>query len=137
MEIEEKLTNDLKKFENWSSRNKLVINSQKCKVMGFGRNVRKSKNLLLGELLEEVVPFKYLGVFIDKHLNFDLHMEHVDKKLAKFNGMLFRARTFFSKTFLLQMYNSYAKPMISYVILAYGSVKKNKTQLYFVYENAF
>ena len=46
--------------------------------------------------------------------------------------MLFRARNFFSKTFLLQMYNSYAKPMISYGSLAYGSAKKNKTQFYFL-----
>ena len=36
LEIEEKLNNDLKKIENWSSRNKLVINSKKCKIVGFG-----------------------------------------------------------------------------------------------------
>ena len=126
LEIEEKLNNDLKKIENWSSRNKLVINSKKCKIVGFGRNVQKSKNLLSGEVLEEVNSFKYLGVFIDKHLNFDPHIEYVGKTLAKFNGMLFRARNFFTKTFLLQMYNSYAKPMISYGILAYGSAKKTK-----------
>ena len=99
--------------------------------MGFGRNLPKSKNLLLSEVLEEAVSFKYLGVFIDKHLNFDLHIEHVGKKLAKFNGMLFRARNLFSKTCLLQMYNSYDKPMILCGMLAYGSAKKNKIQLYF------
>ena len=110
----------MKKIENWCSRNKLVLNIKKSKIVGFGRNVQKSKNLLLGEVLEEVVSFKYLGFFIDKHLNFDLHIEHVEEKLAKFNGNLFRARNFFSKIFLLQMYNSYAKPMISYGILAYG-----------------
>ena len=59
----EKLNNDFKKIENWCSRNKLVINSRKCKIVGFGRNVQKSKNLLLGEVLEEIVSFKYLGVF--------------------------------------------------------------------------
>ena len=41
LEIKEKLNNDLKKIENWSSRNKLVINSKKCKIVGFGRNVQK------------------------------------------------------------------------------------------------
>ena len=41
LEIEEKLNNDLKKIENWSSRNKHVINSKKCKIVGFGRNVQK------------------------------------------------------------------------------------------------
>ena len=96
------------------------------------------KNLLLGEVLEEVNSFKYLGVFIDKHLNFDLHIEYVGKKLAKFNGRLFRARNFFTKNFLLQMYNSYAKPMISYGILAYGSAKKKQNSVRFsVYKNAF
>ena len=81
-------------------------------------------------MLEEVVSFKYLGVFIDKLLNFDLHIEHIGKKLAKFNGMLFPARKFFSKTFLLQMYNSYVKPMISYGILAYGSAKEQTSVLF-------
>ena len=68
-------------------------------------------------------------MLIEKHLNFDLHIEHVGK-LAKFNGMLFRARIFFSKTILLQMYNNYAKPMISYGILAYGSAKKQNSVLF-------
>ena len=129
LEIEDKLNNDLKKIENWCSRNKL--NSKKCKIVGFDRNVQKSKNLLLGEVLEEV------GVLIDKHLNFDLHIEHVGKKLARFNGMLFRARNFFSKTFLLQMYKSYAKPMISYGILAYGSAKKTKLSSIFCLQKRF
>ena len=130
-EIEEKLNNDLKKIENCCSRNKLVINSKKCKIVGFVQNVQKEKNLLLGEVLKKLVSFKYLGVFIDKHLNFDLHIKHVGKKLTKFNGLLFRVRNFFSKDFLLQMYNSYAKPMKSYRILAYSSAK-NKTQFYFL-----
>ena len=91
----------------------------------FWRECKKSKNLLLGEVLEEVVSFNYLR-FIDKHLSFDLHIEHVGKKLVKFNGMLFQARNFFSKTFLSQMYKSYAKPMISFGILAYRSAKKTK-----------
>ena len=90
--------------------------------MVFGWNVRNLKNLLLGKVLEEVVSFKYLGVFIDKHLNFDLHIEHVGKKLAQ---------KLFSKTFPLLMYNSYAKPM-AYGILAFGSAKRNKTQIYFL-----
>ena len=41
LEIEEKLNNDLKMMENWCSRNKLVINSKKGKIVGFGRNVQK------------------------------------------------------------------------------------------------
>ena len=98
----------------------------------------EKKNLLSGEVLEEVNSFKYLGVFIDKHLNFDIHIEYVGKKLAKFNGMLFRARNFFTKTFLLQMYNSYAISMISYAILADGTAKKKQNSVRFsVYKNAF
>ena len=41
LEIEEKLNHDLKKIENWCSRNKLVITSKKFKIVGFGRNVKK------------------------------------------------------------------------------------------------
>ena len=45
--------------------------------------------------------------------------------------MLFRARNLFSKTCLLQMYKSYAKPMISCGMLAYGSAKKNSAVFLF------
>ena len=38
------------------------------------------KIVLLAELFEEAASFKYLGMFIDKHLNFDLHIEQVGKK---------------------------------------------------------
>ena len=53
--------------------------------MGFSRKVRISENLLLDEVLEEVVSFKSLGVFIDKHLNFGLKIKNVGIKLEKFN----------------------------------------------------
>ena len=110
----------------------LSLTVRNVKLWVLTGSYKNKKNLLLGEVLAEIVSFKYLGVFIDKHLNFDLHIEHVGEKLANFNGMLFRARNFFSKTFLSQMYNSYAKPMISYGILAYGSAKKQNIVLFFV-----
>ena len=96
--------------------------------------------MLSGEVLEDVVLFKYLDIYlnktvlIDKHLNFDLHIKHVGIKLAITNGMLFRERNFLSKTFPLQMDNSYAKSMASYGILTYGSAKK-KTKYSSIFVN--
>ena len=51
--------------------------------------------------------------------------------------MLFRAKNFISKIFLLQMYNNYAKPMISYGILVNSSAKKLNSVLFFVNKNVF
>ena len=94
--------------------------------------------MLLGEVLEDVVLFKYLDVYlnktvlIDKHLNFDLHIKHVGIKLAITNGMRFREKNFLSKTLPLQMDNSYAKSMASYGILTYGSAKKKQNSVLFL-----
>ena len=55
--------------------------------MGFGRNVNNSQPSMLGELLEKLVSFKFLGVFIEKPLDFELH---IDLVVANYFGTLFR-----------------------------------------------
>ena len=61
---------------------------------------------------------------VDNKLCFKQHIDHVCKKLAKFNGILYKARNVFSRTFLLRFYQVYAKPLISYGILVYGCASK-------------
>ena len=83
----------------------------------FGNNV-----------LAEVSDFRYLGIQMDNRLKFECHINNVCGKLAKFtkfNGLLFKGRNSFSKNVLVKFYNRYAKPLISYGLIAFGATSKS------------
>ena len=52
-------------------------------------------------------------------------MEKIANKLRKFNGILYKTRDYFSKRQLLMFYDAYAKSIIEYGILIYGSASKS------------
>ena len=54
-------------------------------------------------------------------------------KLRKFNGIMYRARTCFSKYHLLRFYSAFIIPIMSYGLIAYGCGAKSKMdKLYLV-----
>ena len=68
---------------------------------------------------------KYFGIIIDNILSFTDHIKRICTKFATFCGIIYKARNLFSKKQLLCFYNSYAKSVIQYGILTYGSFTKN------------
>ena len=87
----------------------------------FGNNV-----------LAEVSHFRYLGTQMDNRLKFAGHIKNNCGKLAKFNGLLFKGRNYFSKNGLVNFYNSYAKPLISYGLIGFGATSKSLLEKIFV-----
>ena len=71
---------------------------------------------------------RYLGVHLDKKLLFREHIDYVVKKLNKFCGLIYRVRHFYPRKFLLMFYNSFAKSVIYYGLLVYGSAAKSNLQ---------
>lgn len=73
-EINEVLNDQMMEVDKWLKVNKLILNANKTKVMLI-KSVRKKTigklNIKwLNQILEEVDEIKYLGVIIDKNLNF-------------------------------------------------------------------
>ena len=76
-------------------------------------------------VLAEVSDFRFLGIQMDNRLKVDCHISNnVCGKSAKFNGLLFKGRKYFSKNVLVKFYNCYAKPLISYGLVAFGAISK-------------
>ena len=69
---------------------------------------------------------------MDNRLKFESHINNICGKLAKFNGLLFKGRNCFSKNVLVKLYNSYAKPLISYGLIAFGATSKSLLEKTFV-----
>lgn len=118
-----KFQQDLNNVQEWLKANKLTLNCEKSVVMNFGRCAINNIELS-DKKLKLMKHCKYLGIYVDKDLKFKEHIQKIEKKLAKFSGLIFKVRDYFSKKQLLLFYNAYAKSVIDYGILVYGKALK-------------
>ncbi len=84
IEITHKLSTDMVILSNWFTRKKFSCNAKKTKSMLFSglRYPRKYVSLdlnLRGDPIEETITFRYLGVGLDRHLNFEEHSKLISK----------------------------------------------------------
>ena len=73
-----------KKCNQWLTKNKLAINTEKTKSMFFGKIKTYSKKEQINideERIENVDSISYLGTTIDNILSFKNHIEVVKQKL--------------------------------------------------------
>ena len=78
---------DTQSLNDWCNVNKLSINTDKSKLMGFGKAMPDASISIAGENMENKESFKYLGIEIDKKMNFNMQTVKVCTKISKFNGV--------------------------------------------------
>ena len=115
---------DVQSINDWSNVNKLSINTDKSKLMAFGKEILDSKISITGQTMENMDSFKYLDIEVDKKLNFNNQAKKICTKVSKFNGVLYRGRSCFSKQSLPKFYMTYVILIISYGLIAYGYTSK-------------
>ena len=91
---------DLDSLSAWLYSNKLTLNVKKCKVSYYGKRQVNNCFKLIDQPIEETNSIKYLGVHIDTKLSFKDNADYACKKLAKLNGLLYRAYNFIPKNIL-------------------------------------
>ena len=96
-------------------------------MVSFGNN-QLSAITYASQKIENILETKYLGIIIVKNLTFKSHIEKIDNKLQKFNGILYKTRDYFSKRQLLMFYDAYAKSIIENGILIHGSASKSDSE---------
>ena len=62
-----------------------------------------------------------MGVIIDSHLTWKLHIDHISSKIAKNIGIIIKARRIFDKETLHTLYHSFIFPYLNYCIHLWGS----------------
>ena len=115
---------DLKLLMNWLKANKISINASKTELLLF-RPVRKKidydlKIKINGHRLRPSKFVKYLGVYIDEHLNWKHHIDFVCNKLKRANGALSKLRHYVDKKTLTSLYFSLFQCHISYAAQIWG-----------------
>ena len=128
---------ELDKASVWFKANKLTLNVSKTKFILFrSKNMHvEFKNLKLNIGNEEILRigsdckekfFKFVGIYLDEHLSWDHHINHVGNKVASGNYAISNAKNFLPKKVRLTMYNSFFRSYCDYGILAWGGVKPSK-----------
>ena len=118
--LETVLNQDLKLTSDWLKANRLSLNVDKSKLIIFKSKQKRFDNnnfsiKLNGSKIEPTDHVKYLGIYLDKNLSWDVQVNQLSKKLSRSNGILCKLRHFVSKKTIISVY--YA---IFYSHLLYG-----------------
>ena len=117
-------------LQQWYTANRLVFNATKCSVMLFGASIddkEKSncKMYIANTEIEYSKITKYLRVYVDESLKFDVHVSSLTAKLAKLIGWLGRLRKTLPTNLLHVVYNYCVLPNFDYACTIWGSVNAN------------
>ena len=112
---------DVDNLVAWCRKNKLTVNTDKTKFMGFG-NKKSFKNakLFIGTSpLKKVPVYKYLGVHLDSKLNYECFMKNQMRTVAFRTYQLTKLKRFLSSECLLRIYKAYILPILDYGDILY------------------
>ena len=96
-------------INEWMKSNKLTLNQNKTEVMLFKNHFDCYLN---SETLLSVSSVKYLGLIVDKNLQYKSHINSLHCFISRLVGLTYSMRKFLNKKDL-KCYNVYIKPKCS------------------------
>ena len=148
---------ELNKLAIWFRANKMAVNVSKTKYIifkpkGMKINIEPDKGIVYDENEmgmprneSKITPlvriyndnpdpcnrtYKLLGLYLDEHLSFDYHCDHVRTKIAQSNFIISRAKHFLPKKTLKTLYYALVHPHLLYCLPIYSCTSaKNLTKL--------
>ena len=113
-------------ISKWLKANKLLLNAEKSNFMVFDNVNDNSCIDIEGLAIKETKSIKYLGLILDHRLRFDLHVDHVKKKVLKRIGALYRASNLLAPKYKKMFANSLMLPQFDYLDTIYSRANKTK-----------
>ena len=117
------LEDDLKRLVDWFSSNKLTLNIDKTVCILFQKPGQSEKvKLEIGEqTITNTADTKFLGMFIDEHMNWSTHINNLVLKITRNSNMLKLNQTIMPTSAKLQIYQAHIASHIQYCILIWGN----------------
>ena len=135
LQLEKKLSEDVKLASTWFDKNELMLNLKKGKteVLTFGTPA-KLRNIdikveINDTIIANVNEYKYLGLTFDSTLNMRNHFKNVFKKSSGRLRLLYRLRPDLSQEAAKLLYQSLIIPVLTYCSLLFinlTNTEKNK-----------
>ena len=125
---------DLGRLEEWSAKWLLLFHPGKCKVLTLGDTEklvrpRAGRYELHETILEHEFEEKDLGVIIDNHMKFDVHIEEKIKKANTMLGMIQRSFSYLNKQVFLPLYKALVRHYVeSGAILWSGIISRSQVR---------
>ena len=124
--LQKQLNLDLKNLSNWLKANKISLNASKSELLIF-RHPNKVINFDFKIKIDgkKIIPstfVKYLGIYIDCHLNWSVHANILSTKLSRAIGMLSKIRHYVSADLLRTIYFSIFNSLITYGCQIWGQI---------------
>ena len=128
-DFETRLNAVLKIMINWFKANKLSLNLDKTNVIKFltyraGNNITHVEHD--GRFLENVISTKFLGLHIDKHLNWKEHIEHITPKLSSACYAIRSLSAINCLNTLKSVYFAYFHSLMRYGVIFWGNSVDSK-----------
>ena len=120
---------ELKKLKIWFDINKLSLNVSKTKFIVFGnRKLHDEVTLKIDDVeIERVAENKFLGVIIDKKLNWKTHIKYIKSKISKSIAILHKTKHILDQRSLHMLYSSLITPYLTYCAELWGNTYKTNT----------
>ncbi len=140
IDLSHKLNQDASAVNDWFDRNRLSCNVAKTKSMKFHNTRFKGKDVpvsvkLNNESVEEVDHFKYLGLNLDRNLNFEYHANKVANKVKSCTSALWRCRSFIPQPLAHTLYSSLIEPHFTYADVHYDGCSAKASNILQVAQN--
>ena len=113
---------------NWFRTNKLSLNLTKTVIMLFGKNKIDFNIDIEGEIIPLVKHTKFLGVYLDNELSWQVHINHVLGKIQANKCLLSLGQNLLDSLTLKNIYYAHIHSHISYGLTVWGNMA-SKAQL--------
>jgi hypothetical protein len=140
---------ELKKVSNWLHENLLVLNTDKTRYMTFSPTIigQPTNNIKIKyhkcvsmincdckELVQEK-QITHLGVIIDQHLKWNIHIQHVIKLLRKLSYKFLQLRNIVDIKTLRMVYHALVQSILIYGIISWGAAYETNLKPLIVQQN--
>ena len=130
--LENIVNHELTKVSDWLTANKLTLNVEKSNfliITSKQQNLSYQVDLKINnKSIIQKDYIKYLGVILDKNLNWKQHIQHVNMKISKGIGILAKMRHFVPAQILRNLYFAFIAPHVNYGIINWGCATATVTK---------
>ena len=127
-QLEVNINNELENVNLWLQTNKLFLNYAKTNYLIF-KNGKKNFSLNISinnHTLQETHKTKYLGIQIDNNLNWNAHIENLQKVLSRGCYALYKLKQYANESVLKSVYYSLVYSKLQYCITSWGGCSETR-----------
>jgi len=120
------MNSDLTVLADWFKANKLMLNTTKTKYMIFThKGIQQISTLNIdGKVIDKVLNIKFLGIYLDSYMKWEVHIKYVEKKIASGLYALNALKHMLPTRILTTLYYTMINPFLIYGCVLWGNTYK-------------